>query len=83
MRLGRLSFRGGLLGSLRVKDSARQEAGTLTRSQIRVDDGAGLPGPKGFGGPGPGGAPVIGFMLVGGTLVGAQVRDIRLANELA
>jgi len=27
--------------------------------------------------------PVLGFMLVGGTLVGAQVRDIRLANELA
>lgn len=61
----------------------------MTKSQIRIDDGAGLPGPKGFGGPGPGSgpgpgeAPVIGFMLVGGTLVGAQVRDIRLANELA
>ncbi|WP_010584779.1 glycosyltransferase family 4 protein [Schlesneria paludicola] len=27
--------------------------------------------------------PVFGFILVGGTLVGAQVRDIRLANELA
>lgn len=26
--------------------------------------------------------PVFGFILVGGTLVGAQVRDIRLANEL-
>ncbi len=28
------------------------------------------------------GAPVFGFILVGGALVGAQVRDIRLANEL-
>ena len=27
--------------------------------------------------------PVFGFILVGGTLVGAQVRDIRLANEMA
>ncbi|MFN0055328.1 MAG: glycosyltransferase family 4 protein [Planctomycetales bacterium] len=27
--------------------------------------------------------PAIGFILVGGALVGAQVRDIRLANELA
>lgn len=26
--------------------------------------------------------PVLGFLLVGGPLVGAQVRDIRLANEL-
>lgn len=26
--------------------------------------------------------PVLGFLLVGGALVGAQVRDIRLANEL-
>ncbi|MCY2968014.1 MAG: glycosyltransferase family 4 protein [Planctomycetota bacterium] len=28
------------------------------------------------------GAPVVGFILVGGALVGAQIRDIRLANEL-
>jgi glycosyltransferase involved in cell wall biosynthesis len=27
-------------------------------------------------------SPVFGFLLVGGALVGAQVRDIRLANEL-
>lgn len=28
-------------------------------------------------------SPVFGFMLIGGALVGAQVRDVRLANELA
>lgn len=27
--------------------------------------------------------PVFGFVLVGGALIGAQVRDVRLANELA
>lgn len=27
--------------------------------------------------------PVFGFILIGGALVGAQVRDVRLANELA
>ncbi|RPI90995.1 MAG: glycosyltransferase [Planctomycetaceae bacterium] len=30
-----------------------------------------------------GAEPVLGFVLVGGALVGAQIRDIRLANELA
>ena len=27
--------------------------------------------------------PVLGFVIVGGPLVGAQVRDLRLANELS
>ncbi len=30
----------------------------------------------------PGSAPVFGFLLLGGTLNGAQIHDIRLANEL-
>jgi glycosyltransferase involved in cell wall biosynthesis len=32
---------------------------------------------------GPGEPPVFGFILMGGALVGATVRDVRLANELA